>query len=68
MPAERIAALRKAFMETMKDDELLSEAKRMRLAIDPISGEDLQELAGKIFGTPRDLVEKTKQAMEYKAP
>ena len=40
----------------------------MRLAIDPISGEDLQELAGKIFATPRDLVEKTKQAMEYKAP
>ena len=68
VPADRVAALRKAFMATMKDDELLSEAKRMRLAIDPISGEDLQELAGKIFGTPRDLVEKTKQAMEYKAP
>jgi hypothetical protein len=68
VPADRVAALRTAFMATMKDDELLSEAKRMRLAIDPISGEDLQELAGKIFSTPRDLVEKTKQAMEYKAP
>jgi tripartite-type tricarboxylate transporter receptor subunit TctC len=68
VPADRVAALRKAFMEAMKDEELLAEAKRIRLAIDPISGEELQELAGKIFGTPRDLVEKTKQAMEYKAP
>jgi tripartite-type tricarboxylate transporter receptor subunit TctC len=68
VPADRVAALRKAFMETMKDDELLAEARRMRLAIDPISGEELQELAGKIFATPRDLVEKTKAAMEYKAP
>jgi tripartite-type tricarboxylate transporter receptor subunit TctC len=68
VPADRVAALRKAFMETMKDPELLSEAKRSRLAIDPISGEELQELAGKIFAAPRDLVEKTKNAMEYKAP
>ena len=68
VPADRVAALRKAFMETMKDPELLAEAKRSRLAIDPISGDELQELAAKIFAAPRDLVEKTKDAMEYKAP
>jgi tripartite-type tricarboxylate transporter receptor subunit TctC len=68
VPADRIAALRKAFMATMKDPDLLTEAKRSRLAIDPISGEDLQELAAKVFSTPRELVEKTKDAMVYKAP
>ena len=46
VPAERVAALRKAFMETMADQELLAEAQRIGLAIDPISGEDLQALAG----------------------
>jgi tripartite-type tricarboxylate transporter receptor subunit TctC len=68
VPAERVAALRKAFMAAMKDPELLAEAERMGIAIDPIPGEELQNLAAKIFATPRDLVEKTKAAMEYKAP
>ena len=68
IPADRVAALRKAFMETMKDNELLAEAQRIGLAIDPISGPDLQELAAKIFATPTDFVEKTKNALVYRAP
>ncbi len=68
IPADRVAALRKAFMETMKDSELLAEAQRIGLAIDPISGTDLQDLAAKIFATPTDFVEKTKNAMVYRAP
>lgn len=68
VPDDRVAALRQAFMQTMNDPELLGEAKRSRLAIDPISGEDLQALSSKIFANPRDLVEKTKAAMEYEAP
>jgi tripartite-type tricarboxylate transporter receptor subunit TctC len=68
VPADRVAALRKAFLETMKDAELLADAKRIGLAIDPISGEDLQALAASVFATPVPFVEKTKQALEYKAP
>jgi tripartite-type tricarboxylate transporter receptor subunit TctC len=68
VPAERVAALRKAFMVAMKDPELLAEAQRMGIAIDPISGEDLQDLAAKIFATPHALVEKAKDAMVYRAP
>jgi tripartite-type tricarboxylate transporter receptor subunit TctC len=68
IPADRVAALRKAFMETMKDSELLAEAQRIGLAIDPISGADLQDLAAKIFATPTDFVEKTKNALVYRAP
>ena len=40
----------------------------MQIAIDPIPGEELQTLAAKIFATPRDLVEKAKASLEYKAP
>ena len=68
VPAERVAALRKAFMETMADKELLADAQRIGLAIDPISGEDLQKLAADIFATPVPFVEKTKDAMVYRAP
>jgi tripartite-type tricarboxylate transporter receptor subunit TctC len=68
IPADRVTALRKAFMETMQDSALLAEAQRIGLAIDPISGADLQDLAAKIFATPKDFVEKTKEALVYRAP
>jgi tripartite-type tricarboxylate transporter receptor subunit TctC len=68
VPAERVAALRKAFLETMADKELLADAQRIGLSIDPISGEDLQRLAADIFATPVPFVEKTKDAMVYRAP
>jgi tripartite-type tricarboxylate transporter receptor subunit TctC len=68
VPADRVAALRKAFMETMRDQELLAEAQRIGLVIDPISGEELQALAEKLFATPVAIVEQAKQAMIYKAP
>jgi tripartite-type tricarboxylate transporter receptor subunit TctC len=68
VPADRVAALRKAFMETMKDKDLLAEADRIGLAIDPISGEELQDLAAKIFATPQAFVEKAKDALVYRAP
>jgi tripartite-type tricarboxylate transporter receptor subunit TctC len=66
--ADRVAALRKAFLETMRDHDLLADAQRIGLAIDPISGEDLQALATNIFATPADFVERTKQALTYRAP
>jgi hypothetical protein len=68
VPAERVAALRRAFMATMRDEDLLAEAQRIGVAIDPISGEELQALAEKIFATPPGVVERAKQAMEYRAP
>ena len=68
VPAERVAALRKAFLETMADKELLAESQRIGLAIDPISGEDLQKLAADIFATPLPFVEKVKDALVYRAP
>jgi tripartite-type tricarboxylate transporter receptor subunit TctC len=68
VPQERVAALRKAFVATMRDEGLLAEARRIGVVIDPISGEELQALAEKIFATPAAVVGRAKQAMEYRAP
>jgi len=68
VPVERVAALRKAFMATMRDEDLLAAARRIGIVIDPISGEELQALAEKIFAAPAAIVERAKQAMEYRAP
>jgi hypothetical protein len=44
VPAERIAALRQAFMETMRDNRFLAEAHDEKLEIEPVTGEELEEL------------------------
>jgi tripartite-type tricarboxylate transporter receptor subunit TctC len=68
VPDDRVAALRRAFLDAMKDAELMADAKRIGLSIDPISGEELQELSAKIFATPSAFVEKVKETLVYKAP
>ncbi|HKT17619.1 MAG TPA: hypothetical protein VJR47_06230 [Stellaceae bacterium] len=67
VPKERVAALRKAFMEALKDNELLAEAKKQRLDIQPISGEEVQSLVAKVYSMPAAIVAKTKEALIYKA-
>jgi tripartite-type tricarboxylate transporter receptor subunit TctC len=47
VPAERLALLQKAFMETLHDPELLKEAKKARLTIDPV---DAQTIAKTMSG------------------
>jgi tripartite-type tricarboxylate transporter receptor subunit TctC len=68
VPADRVAALRRAFLDALRDKELLADAERIGLEIDPISGEELQALAEKIYATPAAIVEQAKQAVTYKAP
>ena len=52
VPKERLAALRKAFLDTMQDATFSAEAQKLGLSIDPISGEELAALIDQIFGTP----------------
>ncbi len=68
VPADRVAALRKAFMDALRDPELRAEGEKLGLDLDPIAGEELQKIAEKIYATPPDIVERAKQAVMYKAP
>jgi len=42
-PAERVAALRAAFMATIRDEAFIAEMTKLALDLDPISGEALQQ-------------------------
>jgi len=68
VPTDRVAALRKAFMDALRDPELRAEGEKLGLDLDPIAGEELQKIAEKIYATPPDIVERAKQAVIYKAP
>ena len=64
VPKDRAAMLRKAFAETLADPELLAEAKRASLEIDPVSGEDVEKLIAKVYAAPKPLLEKIRKALE----
>ena len=58
VPADRVAALRTAFMETMKDPEFLADAKKTKLEINPVNGEAVEKLANEVYQTPKDICQK----------
>ena len=59
LPADRLAALRTAFMDTMKDREFLAEADKLKLEITAVPGDRLQQIVQDAFATPKDIVKKT---------
>ena len=60
LPAERVAALRKAFMDMTKDHEFASELEKMRVELTPMDGAKLQELVQEVGNLTPDLVQKIK--------
>jgi tripartite-type tricarboxylate transporter receptor subunit TctC len=58
LPADRLAALRTAFMDTMKDPEFLAEADKLKLEITAVPGETLQKIVQEAYATPKDVVKK----------
>ncbi|HZD19037.1 MAG TPA: tripartite tricarboxylate transporter substrate-binding protein [Burkholderiales bacterium] len=64
LPPERLALLRRAFMETMKDPAFLAEAQKIKLEITPVDGEAVQKLVAEIYATPPDIVRKAAQAVK----
>jgi tripartite-type tricarboxylate transporter receptor subunit TctC len=67
-PADRVAALRKAFIDTLHDKQLLAEAHAARIEINPLSGEEVEALVGALYDAPAPLVERVRDALAAKAP
>src|SRR5262249_29477359 len=63
VPPARVAALRQAFAETLRDPEFLAEADRQALEIDLVTGETLQAMVERMFSSPRDVVEAARRAI-----
>ena len=58
VPAERVAALRKAFDDTMVDPDFLAEAREAHLDVSPVSGVDLQKLVSEVASTPKSIADR----------
>ncbi len=58
VPADRLAALRTAFMRTMKDPQFLADAEKAKLEITPVAGDEIEALVRDVYRTPSDIVGK----------
>ncbi len=66
VPADRLAAIRKAFMATARDPKFVAQMKKLRFNVSPVSGEEMQNIIIKIYKTPPDIVALTKDAIVYR--
>jgi tripartite-type tricarboxylate transporter receptor subunit TctC len=63
IPPDRVKLLREAFGKTLRDPELLDEAKKKRLEVDPMQGEDLEALAKEVLSANKDLIERMEKLL-----
>jgi tripartite-type tricarboxylate transporter receptor subunit TctC len=59
----RVAALRKAFAESMKDKGLIAEAAKLKVDIDLVSGDEVAKIVKDTVETPSNVVEKARAVM-----
>jgi tripartite-type tricarboxylate transporter receptor subunit TctC len=58
IPQERSAALRTAFLQTVRDPAFRAEAERSGLEVRPVAGEDIGKLVSDIYATPSSIVKR----------
>ena len=60
-PKDRLEVLQKAFMETLRDPELLAEAKKSKLEIEPVDGPSVTKLMADLYNLKPGTQEKLKE-------
>jgi tripartite-type tricarboxylate transporter receptor subunit TctC len=70
LPADRVKMLRTAFNATMKDSAYLEDAKKRRLEIAPLTGEQVEALIAEVYETPKAVVDRVRKILNQrpKAP
>jgi hypothetical protein len=67
-PAERVAALRQAFAETLADPEFIAEAAKTQLEIEPMTGDEIAKMLARAYAAPKSVVERAAELVYPGAP
>jgi tripartite-type tricarboxylate transporter receptor subunit TctC len=67
VPAERIAALRRAFAATLDDGEFRADAHKAQLEIEPLTASEIETFLARAYGAPRTTVQKAAALVEPSA-
>jgi len=60
VPADRVTALRRGFAAMVRDDEFVAEARKLRIELLPLAGEELQQIVRSVQDLSPDLTQKIK--------
>jgi tripartite-type tricarboxylate transporter receptor subunit TctC len=66
VPADRVKALRQAFDDTMRDPQFIEAAKQSNMDINPMGGEELQQVVGRIVTPSPKILAMVKDAIAIK--
>jgi tripartite-type tricarboxylate transporter receptor subunit TctC len=64
VPADRVNMLREAYMKAFKEPELLAEAKKARIEVELLSGEEVEKEFREAMTQPPEVVARVKKLME----
>ncbi|MEA2936794.1 MAG: hypothetical protein QOC56_298 [Alphaproteobacteria bacterium] len=65
VPADRLEALRAAYIATLKDPEFLKDAEKANMQIRPQTGAEVTALATQVAGTPKAILAKTAKVLGW---
>lgn len=63
-PQDRLQMMRRAFEATMKDPAVMADVQKMRLDLNPLSGEETEKIIASMFDTPPAVIENLKKALK----
>jgi len=63
VPANRVAALRQAFDETVKDPEFLADAEKVQIEINPIAWQEMTDLVRRALSASKGAIDLLKAAL-----
>ena len=66
VPEQRVRALQKAFTDTLKDPQLLAEAGKAKLEIDPVDGPGIEKMVNGLYELEPAVLNRVKQLLESK--
>jgi tripartite-type tricarboxylate transporter receptor subunit TctC len=62
-PKERVQLLRDAYARAMADPQLVEETKKGKMEVEPVRGEELQQLAEKMINQPSAVITRVKKVL-----
>jgi tripartite-type tricarboxylate transporter receptor subunit TctC len=65
-PKGRVVLLREAHAKAMADPQLLEEAKKGKMEVEPVTGEELQKLAERMINQPPGVIARVKKLLDAK--
>ena len=66
VPADRVKALRQAFADTLRDPQFIEAAKQANMEMNPMAGDELQQVVEKIVSSPPRILAMVKDAIAIK--